>query len=269
MSTSSAESIIVRSSLSLMETPLDSFAFARDGFVVKRGCLPEALIDSQLAAVAAHLLRSDLHGRHSKAKVHPEILRRRQVHECHSDGVMNLVYHERLLGTVHILAGERSFPIGIGSPEATQVLRACNSCPMRGGNPQMTAWIALRPVVLEEGLSVLPGSHTENRQCLRHLLAEQPELAGRLRLMQEEGASLEAWQDLENQLVKGMGEQQSYAAREDMRLLALRKGDVLIHQQGLLVNAPRLDGRSCLVVRYSAAQLHRNTYFSDSQSADD
>jgi hypothetical protein len=269
MSASMAVPSVLRNPLTLLEVPLDSFAFARDGFVVKRGCLPESLIDSQLAAVAAHLLRSDLHGRHARVKVHPEILRRRQVHECQTDGVMNLVHHERLLGTIHMLAGERSFPVGIGSPQATQVLRACNSCPLRGGSPQMTAWIALRAVALEEGLSVLPGSHTENRQCLRRLLDERPELAARLRAMREEGASLESWQDLESQLVKGMREQQSKVVREDMRLLALRKGDVLIHQQGLLVNAPRLDGRNCLVVRYSAAQLHRNAYFSDSESTAD
>jgi hypothetical protein len=253
-------------SLNRSEPPLDSFAFARDGFLVLRNCLPETLIDGQAAAVAAYLLRSDP-ARHAAARVHPEILRRRQAYECRTSGVMSLVHHERLLGTLHMLAGERSYPVGIGSPEVTQVLRACNACALGSGSPQMTAWIALRPIALEAGLSVLPGSHTDNRQCLQRLLAEDPGLAEALHVMREEGASLEQWQALEVRLVEGMRARQSQTATQGMRLLALRKGDVLIQQQGLLVNAPRLDGRNCLVVRYSAAQLHRNSYFSDAGAA--
>ncbi|HEY0201872.1 MAG TPA: phytanoyl-CoA dioxygenase family protein [Burkholderiaceae bacterium] len=252
-------------SLSSSAPPLDSFAFARDGFVLLRDCLSPTLIDQQAAAVATYLLRSDPI-RKSGARAHPEVLRRRQAYEYRTSGVMTLVHHERLLATLHMLAGERSYPVGIGSPESTQELRTCHACSANGGSPHITAWIALRPITLEAGLSVLPGSHTDNRQCLERLLAEDPELAGTLQQMREEGASLEQWQALESRLLEGMHTRQTQASGQGLRLLALNKGDVLIQQQGLLVNAQRLDSRSCLVVRYSATQLHLNHYFSDSGS---
>jgi hypothetical protein len=245
--------------------PLDSFAFARDGFVLQRNCLSPALIDQQAAAVATYLLRRDP-VRQAGARAHPEILRRRQAYECRTSGVMTLVHHERLLMTLHMLAGERSYPVGIGSPESAQELRTCHACIANGGSPHMTAWIALRSIPLEAGLSVLPGSHTDNRQCLERLLAEDPALAEKLQQMREEGASLEQWQALECRLLEGMRARHAQAAGQGLRVLALRKGDVLIQQQGLRVNAPRLDSRHCLVVRYSATQLHRNHYFSDSGS---
>ncbi|HEX8545051.1 MAG TPA: phytanoyl-CoA dioxygenase family protein [Pseudomonas sp.] len=241
---------------------LDSFAFARDGFVVQRQCLSQALIDQQAGAVAAYLLRANpLQG----GRIHPEIVRRRQAYECQaSSGIMTLVHHERLLGLLNMLAGERSFPVGIGSPEGTQQLRTCHAC-ATDATPHISAWIALRAIPLEAGLSVLPGSHTNNRQCLQHLLSADPQLAETLRQMRDEGASLEDWQGLESRLLEGMRTLQKQMIDQPPRVLALNKGDVLIQQQGLLVNAPRLDSRSCLVARYSAANLHRNHYFSDTE----
>jgi len=244
---------------------LDSFAFARDGFVVQRQCLSPGLIDQQAGAVAAYLLRaSPLHS--VSARIHPEVMRRRQAYECRtSAGIMTLVHHDRLLGILNMLAGERSYPVGIGSPEGTQQLRTCHACDTSSA-PHISAWIALRAITLEAGLSVLPGSHTNNRQCLQRLLSADRQLASTLHQMHEECASLEDWQALERRLLEGMRTLQKNLIGQPPRLLALNKGDVLIHQQGLWVNAPRLDSRTCLVARYSAANLRRNHYFSDTES---
>lgn len=243
---------------------LDSFAFARDGFVVQRQCLAPGLIDQQIGAVAAYLLRANPQ-QGVGGRIHPQIMRRRQAYECQtSSAIMTLVYHDRLLGILNMLAGERSYPVGIGSPEGIQQLRTCHACDT-DAMPHISAWIALRAIPLEAGLSVLPGSHTNNRQCLQRLLAADPQLATTLQQMREEGASLEAWQALEVHLLEGARTLQKHMIDQSPRLLALNKGDVLIQQQGLLVNAPRLDSRSCLIARYSSANLHLNHYFSDTE----
>ncbi|MFB8830591.1 hypothetical protein ACE0DR_17495 [Azotobacter sp. CWF10] len=85
--------------------------------------------------------------------------------------------------------------------------------------------------------------------------------------MHEEGASLEQWRQLEMRLQRARTQDSS--AGQAMRLLALRKGDVLIRQQGLLGAAERVERNSCLVVRYGAAQLHRTPYFSEAALAGD
>lgn len=239
---------------------IDSFAFARDGFVVLRGCLPESLIDQQAAAVASYLLRCEpvmpLANR-----AHPEVLRRRQAVHSRDSGVLQLALHERLLMPLNILAGERSYLRGLGSLHSEQLLATCNAC---AGTPaHLSAWVALRPIGLEAGLRVLPGSHARTRSGLKRLLMADASLAQCLQQMSEEGASLEQWRKLEATLLARVQAEQVQQAGMDMRVLAMGKGDVLIQQQGLICAAPRVDGRSCLVAHYGAEQLHRSPYFSD------
>jgi len=243
---------------------IDSFAFARDGFVLLRGCLPERLIDQHAAAVARYLLRCEPMCP-GVQQPHREILRRRQAFHGRATGVLQLTQHERLLSPLNMLAGERSYLLGLGNLQGEQVLAACNAC--AGAPAYLSVWIAMRPIALEAGLKVVPGSHTRNRSCLRRLLAEEPEMAEQLRQMREEGASLERWREFEASLLARLRAQKALQAGQDMRLLALHKGDVLIQQQGLVSLATRVEGRSCLVAHYGAEQLHRNHYFTDADFA--
>ncbi|PMR73800.1 hypothetical protein [Billgrantia endophytica] len=239
---------------------IDSFAFDYDGFTVLRGCLPKSVIDHYAAAVAAYLLRCEP-PKMGVRQVHPEVLRRRQAVYGRTTGISGLVLHERVLKPLNMLAGESSYLLGVGSLESEQVLSACNAC--AGAPAHLSVWIALRSIPLEAGLKVSPGSHAHSRRSLQRLLAAEPALAGRLQRMREEGASLEQWRELETHLLWALRAQEEQQAEQNMRLLALHKGDVLIQQQGLISSAARVEGRSCLVARYGAEQLHRNHYFSD------
>ncbi|WKN22202.1 hypothetical protein [Azotobacter vinelandii] len=241
----------------------DSFAFARDGFVLLRGCLPESLVDRHAAAVAAYRLRCEPAARQRQA--HPQVLRQRNTFHLQAAGILGLVLHERLLAPLNMLAGERAYLLGIDALESAQVLLACSAC--AGSVPHLSALIALRPMPLEAGLKVQPGSHLDSRRSLRRLLAGNPALAAQLQRMHEEGASLEQWRQLEMRLQRAQAREPS--AGQAMRLLALRKGDVLIQQQGLLGAAGRVERNSCLMVRYGAAQLHRTPYFSEAALAGD
>lgn len=236
---------------------IDSFAFARDGFVLLRGCLPEALVDRHAAVVAAYRLRCKPSC--GQRQIHPQVLRQRSTFHLQAAGILGLVLHERLLAPLNILAGERSYLLGIDALESAQVLLACNA--YAGSAPHLSVLIALRSIPLEAGLKVQPGSHLDSRRSLQRMLAANPVLAAQLQQMREEGASLEQWRQLEVRLLRSCAQEQP--AGQAMRLLALRKGDVLIRQQGLLGAAERVERNSCLVVRYGAAQLHRNPYFSE------
>lgn len=236
---------------------IDSFAFARDGFVLLRGCLPETLVDRHAAAVAAYRLRCEPSC--GQRQPHPQVLRRRSAVHLQAAGILGLVLHERLLAPLNMLAGERSYLLGIDALESAQVLLASDAC--AGGTPHLGVLIALRPIPLEAGLKVQPGSHLDSRRSLQRMLAGDPALAVQLRRMHEEGASLERWRQLEARLLRARAQESSPG--QPMRLLALRKGDVLIQQQGLLGAAERVERNGCLVVRYGASQLHRNPYFSD------
>lgn len=241
----------------------DSFAFARDGFILLRGCLPEGLVDRHAAAVAAYRLRCKPFGR--QRQTHPQALRQRSAFHLQAAGILGLVLHERLLAPLNMLAGERSYLLGIDAFESAPILLACSAC--TGDAPHLSVLIALRSIPLEAGLKVQPGSHLDSRRSLRRLLAGNPALAAQLRRMHEEGASLEQWRQLEMRLQRACTQDSS--AGQAMRLLALRKGDVLIRQQGLLGAAERVERNSCLVVRYGAAQLHRTPYFSEAALAGD
>ncbi|GAB3467145.1 hypothetical protein [Azotobacter salinestris] len=241
----------------------DSFAFARDGFILLRDCLPESLVDRHAAAVAAYRLRCKPSGRQPQA--HPQALRQRSAFRLQAAGILGLVLHERLLAPLNMLAGERSYLLGIDAFESAPVSLACGAC--TGDAPHLSVLIALRSVPLEAGLKVQPGSHLDSRRSLRRLLAGNPALAAQLQRMHEEGASLEQWRQLEVRLQRTRAQESS--AGQAMRLLALRKGDVLIRQQGLLGAAERVERNSCLVVRYGAAQLHRTPYFSEAALAGD
>lgn len=236
---------------------LDGFAFARDGFLVLRNCLPQASIDSHGARLAALFLRSEPP---SGLPTHPAVLRRRHVRRLRASGAAGLALHDQLLSSLNQLVGERCYLLDVLTPESTQVLPACDS--YDNGEPYLTAWIALRNQPIQAGLRVWPGSHLRNRQSLRRLLAAEPDLAQRMRRMHEEGASLDAWRDLEGCLIDALYRRADLSS--GMRLVALNKGDILIHQQGLTLSPGRLDARSCVVARYGAEQLHRNPYFMDS-----
>jgi len=239
--------------------PLDSFAFARDGFLVLRNALSASCIDRQLAQLAAVCLRSDPE---PALPAHPAVRRRRMNHALRSSGGLALALDEQLLGALNRLAGERCYLLEIGNPQSVQVLTACDS--YAAGEPYLTAWIALRAQPLEAGLRVWPGSHLRNRQSLRRLLAAEPGLAERMRQMREEGASLEAWRQMEAHLLEELHRRAEQSG--GVRLLALGKGDVLIQQQGLTLSTGRLDAQSCVVARYGAEQLHRNSYFVDGRA---
>ncbi|GAB3373201.1 hypothetical protein [Azotobacter armeniacus] len=240
---------------------IDSFAFAREGFVLLRGCLPDTLVDRYAAAVAAYRLRCE--PSRGQRQVHPQVLRRRGTFHLQASGILGLVLHERLLAPLNMLAGERSYLLGIDALESAQMLLACNACV--DSAPHLGVLIALRPIPLEAGLKVQPGSHLDSRRSLRRMLAADPALAAQLQWMHEGGASLERWRQLEARLLRARAQEQP--AGQAVRLLALRKGDVLIQQQGLLAAAERVERNSCLVVRYGAAQLHRNSYFSEAALA--
>lgn len=242
---------------------IDSFAFARDGFVLLRGCLSESLVDRHAAAVAAYRLRCE--PAHGARQVRPQALHQRGALQLPAAGILGLVLHERLLAPLNMLAGERSYLLGIDALDAAQGLLACNA--WAGSAPHLSVLIALRPIPLEAGLKVRPGSHLDGRRSLRRLLAGNPTLATQLQRMHEEGASLEQWRQLEVRLLRARVQEPS--GGQAMRLLALRKGDVLIRQQGLLGAAERVECNSCLVVRYGAAQLHRNPYFSETALSGD
>jgi len=243
--------------ISTVATPIDSFAFARDGFILLRGCLSEVQVDRHAAAVAAFRLRSE--PARGRRQVHPRVLRRRNALHLQATGILGLVLHERLLAPLNMLAGERSYLLGIDALEDGAIALAGNAC--AGGYPHLTALIALRSIPLEAGLKVLPGSHLDSRRSLQQLFAADPALASQLRQMHDEGASLEQWRHIEARLLRAGPEARSSA--QVARLLALRKGDVLIQQQGLLGTVGRVERNSCLLVRYGAAHLHRNTYFSE------
>ncbi|WP_242671870.1 phytanoyl-CoA dioxygenase family protein [Stutzerimonas kirkiae] len=238
---------------------LDSFAFSRDGFLLLRGCLPTEVVDRHLATVAAQRLRSE-YAAATPWPAHPAVRRLRHTHAFRASGGLDLALHERLLASLNILAGESCFLLDIGTPDDEQVLCACNAS--IGPSPHLGAWIALRDIPLEAGLRVWPGSHARTRECLRRLLASEPGLASRIQRMREDGVSLQQWFGLEAQLLQVLRER-SAQGDTGMRVLALRKGDVLVQQQGLVVTAKRLDSHACLVARFGADQLHRNHYFAD------
>lgn len=249
---------------SAIAPPIDSFAFARDGFVLLRGCLPESLVDRHAAAVAAYRLRCE--PARGQRQAHPQAQPQRGAFHLQAAGILGLVLHERLLAPLNMLAGERSYLLGIDALDGgTPGLLACNA--WAGSAPHLSVLIALRPIPLEAGLKVQPGSHLDSRRSLRRLLAGNPALASQLQRMHEEGASLERWRQLEVRLQRARAQEQP--GGQAMRLLALRKGDVLIRQQGLLGAAERVERNGCLVVRYGAAQLHRNPYFSEAALASD
>ncbi len=236
---------------------IDSFAFARDGFVLLRGCLSDVLVDRHASAVAAYRLRCE--PRRAGQSSYAPALRAGRAVPLQATGILGLVLHERLLAPLNMLAGERSYLLGIDALESAQGLLSSNIC--AGGLPHLGVLIALRPIPLAAGLKVQPGSHLDSRRFLQQALSADPALAAQWRQMHEEGASLERWRQLEARLLQ-MRELDASTA-QPMRLLALRKGDVLIQQQGLLGAAERVERNSCLVVRYGAAQLHRSSYFCD------